>query len=157
LKPANILIDRCGRRKIADFGSSKFIEGSISISKEFRGTFCYQAPEMYDDDPYTSKIDIFSFALIPYEILAGSPVFPSGLRAEQIMRRVCDGIRTEFPSDMNSDMKSLITRCWKENSEDRPPFSEIRSELWRIRFNIPSGVDSDTVDQFRSQVAAAAV
>jgi serine/threonine protein kinase len=75
LKPANILIDGSGRIRIGDFGSAKIIESAVYLSDNYQGTIQYQAPEIYGEDPYTGKVDVFSFALVLYEILVGYPVF----------------------------------------------------------------------------------
>jgi hypothetical protein len=111
LKPANILIDDLGRIRIGDFGSSKFIEGAVHLSGNYQGTIQYQAPELYGEDPYTEKVDVFSFALVLDEILVDHPVYPARLSEAQIMRKVCDQIRADLPSNMNDDVKTLITRC----------------------------------------------
>jgi serine/threonine protein kinase len=148
VKPANILIDRRGRSRITDLGSSKFIQGAAKLSKEYRGTCCYQAPEMYKEDPYTSKVDVFSFALILYEILVGQPVFPPTHSPNQIMRRVFTGVRADFPSNMNDEVKLLISRGWAEKPSGRPTFGEILSDLRRIHFKILPGVKTDAVEEF---------
>jgi serine/threonine protein kinase len=38
------------------------------------GTPLYAAPEMYEDDEYSAAVDIYSFALIAYEMLVGEDV-----------------------------------------------------------------------------------
>jgi protein kinase A len=101
LKPANILIDGAGRIRIGDFGSAKIIEGVIHLSCNYQGTSQHQAPEIYGEDPYTVKIDVFSFALALYEILVGRPVYPARLSEAQIMRKVCFKIRADLPNNMN--------------------------------------------------------
>jgi serine/threonine protein kinase len=111
LKPANILIDGPGRIRIGDFGSSKFIEGTVHLSGNYQGTIQYQTLELYGEDPYMGKADVFSFALVLYEILVGHPVYPARLSKAVIMRKVCDQIRADLPSNMNDDVKTLITRC----------------------------------------------
>jgi serine/threonine protein kinase len=75
LKYANILLDAVGRIRLGDFGSTKFIKGAIPLSGNYQGTIQYQAPEIYGEDPYTQKVDVFSFSLVLYEILVGYPVF----------------------------------------------------------------------------------
>jgi serine/threonine protein kinase len=94
------------------------------------------------------KIDVFSFALVLYEIFVGRPVFSAKLSEWQIMFKVCSNVRADLPGGMSDDMKSLITRCWSEDSGKRPSFSEILAELKRIRFKILPGVNSMTVDSF---------
>jgi serine/threonine protein kinase len=152
LKPANILIDSEGRSRIADFGSSKFIERATHLSENYQGTFQYQAPELYGEDPYTEKIDVFSFALVLYEILVGRPVNSATLSEFQVMKKVCSKIRADLPGGMYDDVKSLITRCWSANPGERSSFSNILVELKRIRFMILPGVNSASVDLFLREI-----
>jgi serine/threonine protein kinase len=155
VKPANVLIDRRGRSQIADFPSSEVVENPTSLSTDFRSTSCYAAPELYDEVPYMPKIDVFSFALVLYEILVGRSVFSPELGDTRIMFLGMTGVRADFQDSVNSDMKSLISCCWKQDLSDRPSFSAILSDIRKIRFKILPGVDSDLVDQFLSHVTAA--
>jgi serine/threonine protein kinase len=123
LRPANILIDPEGRSRIADFSSSKFIEGVTRLSGNYQGTFHYQAPELYGEDPSTEKIDVFSFALVLYEILVGRPVLSVKLSESQVMFKVCSDVRADLTGGMSDDVKLLITRCWSEDPGKRPSFS----------------------------------
>jgi serine/threonine protein kinase len=152
LKPANILIDSKGRNRIADCGTSKFIECATRLSGNYQGTFQYQAPELYAEDPYTLTIDIFSFALVLYEILVGRPVFSAKLSESHVMVKVCSDVRADLPGSMSDDVKSLITRCWSENRDKRPSFNNILAELKRIRFMILLGVNSVAVDSFLHEI-----
>jgi hypothetical protein len=63
-----------------------------------------------------------------------------------------DGNRASFPDSMTDNMKSLISRCWAQNPDDRPSFSDIMTELKGIEFKILPGVDSRRVRTFLSDV-----
>jgi serine/threonine protein kinase len=152
LKPGNILIDFEGRSRIADFGSSKFIESATHLSGNHQGTIQHQALELYGEDPYTEKVDVFSFALVLSEILVGRPIFSAKLSEAQIMFKVCSNVRADLPVCISHDVKSLITRCWSANPGERPSFSEILAELKRIRFKILPGVDPVAVHLFLREV-----
>jgi NIMA (never in mitosis gene a)-related kinase len=148
LKPANILIDGAGRIRIGDFGSAKFIEDPIYLSGNYQETAQYQTPELSGEDPYTTKVDVFSFALVLYEILVRRPVYLAKLSAVQIMRKVCSKVRADLPSDMNDGVKTLIIQCWSGDPDDRLSFSEILAELHKIRFKILPNVNSNAVNQY---------
>jgi serine/threonine protein kinase len=152
LKPANILLDGAGRIRLGDFGSAKLIERATHLSKNYQGTPQYQAPEIYDEDSYTEKIDVFSFSLVLYEILVGHPVYPAMLSEAQIMKKVCFKVRADLPNNINDDVKTLITRCWSDSPDKRLSFSEILAELKRIQFQILPDVDSSTVEEFLNDI-----
>jgi TPR repeat protein len=152
LKPANLLIDEAGRCRIGDLGSSKFIEAAGRWTGGVVGTVMYAAPELYDNPPYSSKIDVFAFGLILYEIMVGRPVFATNLSNEQMMRHAIEGTRAELPDWMSGRVKSLIRRCWAVDPKTRPPFSVIMQELKQIGFKILPDVDSFAVAAFVSDV-----
>ncbi len=75
LKPENIMIDRHGTVKIIDFGSVK-IAGIEEVTTPVKrltllGTKNYTAPEYLLGYPCTPRSDIFSLAVIVYEMITG--------------------------------------------------------------------------------------
>jgi len=83
IKPGNILIDQNGQVKIIDFGSC-FIQGIAEIATPLEregilGTAAYSAPEVVLNAKSTVQSDIFSLAVIVYEMLTGEPPFAGKL------------------------------------------------------------------------------
>ncbi|GAB4852258.1 hypothetical protein Ancab_016450 [Ancistrocladus abbreviatus] len=78
VKPQNILLDSTWHPKVADFGLSKLLNSDAihnSIVSKVRGTRGYMAPEWVSNMSSTSKVDVYSFAVIMLEIKTGkSPV-----------------------------------------------------------------------------------
>jgi tetratricopeptide (TPR) repeat protein/predicted Ser/Thr protein kinase len=85
LKPENILISEQGYAKIIDFGLAKLIEPLLPGESEgdqvktrdglVLGTVSYMSPEQARGKPIDGRSDVFSFALVFYEMLAGSNPF----------------------------------------------------------------------------------
>jgi serine/threonine protein kinase len=76
LKPENILV-QCREPanfciKIADFGLAK----DDSHLKTCCGTQLYTAPEIWENRPYTVKVDIWSLGIIAFEYAYGLPKIP---------------------------------------------------------------------------------
>ncbi|KAL0399670.1 UNVERIFIED_CONTAM: Integrin-linked protein kinase [Sesamum radiatum] len=81
IEPSNILRDDSGHLKVADFGLSKLMKVAKTI-KEDKPLSCqqtswrYAAPEVFRNEEYDTKVDVFSFALILQEMIEGHPPFP---------------------------------------------------------------------------------
>jgi len=85
VKPANIMINRQGEVKIADFGLARdmgdiarMAQHELTRSGSFVGTPAYMAPEMAAGkakQDIDHRADIFSLGVVAYEILAGGRPF----------------------------------------------------------------------------------
>jgi serine/threonine protein kinase len=73
LKPENILYTSDGQIKIADFGISTphADAGALLGGRQFHGTLDYGAPESRHGLALDERYDVFSFATLAYELLAG--------------------------------------------------------------------------------------
>jgi serine/threonine protein kinase/serine/threonine protein phosphatase PrpC len=75
LRPNNIMLDSSGTAKIIDFGSVR-VGGIAEISgiaqqQHILGTLQYTAPEYFIGEPGTTRSDLFSLAVITYQMLSG--------------------------------------------------------------------------------------
>lgn len=75
LRPNNIMIDKMGTVKIIDFGSVQ-VAGVMEMlpfrqQNELLGTAQYSAPEYFLGEAGTSRSDLFSLAVITYQMLSG--------------------------------------------------------------------------------------
>ena len=75
LRPQNIMIDKSGVVKIIDFGSTR-VAGLEEIASPFEtqhllGTAQYSAPEYFLGEAGTARSDLFSLAVITYQMLSG--------------------------------------------------------------------------------------
>jgi serine/threonine protein kinase len=148
LKPADILLDERHRPKITDYATFTMEQiGAVKPSQV--GSPGYIAPELYEDSvlPSTS-VDVFSFGLILYELVVGTPAFSPSLSASAVMKRVVLGQRPDIPASVSPIVRRLITQCWSGQPSDRPRFAEILSQLTSCDFKIFPDVDSETITKF---------
>lgn len=77
IKPGNILLDRRGRVKVADFGIAKMVgtPGDAGVPSEYvAGTPEYMAPEQLGAHAEVDhRADIYSLGVVFYELLTGKP------------------------------------------------------------------------------------
>lgn len=72
VKPANILVDRAGRGRLADFGIARIAgEAGLTTVGGLVGTVSYMAPEQARGDETGPAADVYSACLVLYEGLAG--------------------------------------------------------------------------------------
>ena len=74
IKPANILYDRAGNAKVADFGLARF-KGEKPKPGEVWGTPYYVAPEVVRGQAPNAGSDIYSLGGTLYHVLTGEPPF----------------------------------------------------------------------------------
>ena len=73
LKSANIFLFSDGSAKIGDLNVSKVVHKDLGYTQT--GTPYYASPEVWNDEPYSYKSDIWSLACVVYEMLALHPPF----------------------------------------------------------------------------------
>ncbi len=86
LRPENIMIDRTGTVKIIDFGAVH-VAGLAESTAEPQaiaivGSLQYTAPEYFIGESGTPRSDLFSLAVLTYQMLSGR--LPYGLQATQL-------------------------------------------------------------------------
>jgi len=76
VKPANILVTPDGLVKLTDFGIARAVgQAAMTRTGEVMGTAQYLAPEAAMGHETTALTDVYSLAVVAYEMLAGSRPF----------------------------------------------------------------------------------
>ena len=101
------------------------------------GAYKYMAPEVFKNELYGLKCDVYSFAMIAYEVFEGimllrDPVSwahgasgPDETRPAWMFLPAYDTRRT-------AECIELLEQCWHDDPKERPTFMKISSELKRI-------------------------
>ncbi|KAJ4905387.1 Integrin-linked protein kinase family [Raphanus sativus] len=136
LEPPNILRDDSGHLKVADFGISKLLVVKKKDKKDrpvtsLDSSWRYMAPEVYRNEEYDTKVDVFSFALILQEMIEG--FVPFHLKEEtEVPKAYIEDERPPFNAPAKSypfGLRELIQECWDSEASKRPTFREIISAL----------------------------
>ncbi|GAA0171953.1 non-receptor serine/threonine protein kinase [Lithospermum erythrorhizon] len=144
LKPRNVLLvnSSADHLKVGDFGLSKLVrvKHSHDVYKMTgeTGSYRYMAPEVFKHRKYDKKVDVFSFAMILYEMLEGDPPM-SSYEAYEAAKHVAEGQRPLFRAKGSiPELRELIEQCWAADMNQRPHFLEILKRLEKINTNLPS-------------------
>ena len=74
IKPANVLLAADGRVLLSDFGVARLMDAS-TVTTFVGGTPAYMSPEQCASKELTAKSDIYSFAVMAFEMLCGRRPF----------------------------------------------------------------------------------
>jgi serine/threonine-protein kinase len=93
ISPSNVLLDRSGEAKLADFGVAKSLDNAkVTASRNARGKIPYMAPEQMRGESVDGRADLFSLGVVMFEALAGARPF-DGAHDVETMQRILDGRR----------------------------------------------------------------
>jgi serine/threonine-protein kinase len=105
VKPANVLLGRDGRIKLADLGIATAMEGTrITMSGTVLGTAAYMAPEQLEGHKPGPASDIYSLAVLAWESLSGVRAYEGRTPLEIAHRKASDpppslaSVRPEAPA-----------------------------------------------------------
>lgn len=134
IKPENFLLQHKGSDapiKVIDFGlASKFEKNKVMKTKT--GTPCYVAPEVFGDNGYDEKADVWSCGVVCYVLLCGYPPF-YGETTDEMIQCVKKG-EFDFPEEewdeVSTEAKNLIQKMLSFNSETRPDAETLLCDPW---------------------------
>ncbi|XP_042011880.1 serine/threonine-protein kinase STY46-like isoform X1 [Salvia splendens] len=140
LKTANLLMDTSNVVKVADFGVARFQNNGGVMTAE-TGTYRWMAPEVINHEPYDKKADVFSFAIVLWELVTAKVPYDN-MTPLQAALGVRQGLRPELPINAHPTILSLMQRCWEAIPSKRPSFSEIRSEMEALQQEVNDARDA---------------
>lgn len=123
IKPENVLLASDGSPRLTDFGLARLRHDNSLITQTglFIGSPAYMSPEALRGEPLDARADIWSFAILLYEMLAGRRPF-TGEQITPVMVRILSepvpDIR-QFRSDVPPALAELLERMLDKEPEKR--------------------------------------
>uniref|UniRef100_A0A7S0KVM2 non-specific serine/threonine protein kinase n=1 Tax=Micromonas pusilla TaxID=38833 RepID=A0A7S0KVM2_MICPS len=130
LKPANLLVDSHWTLKVSDFGMSRLKHNTYLSSKSPGGTPEWMAPEVLRNDPTDERSDVYSFAVILWELITLKYPWEELSSPVQIVVQVAFlHRRPKLPTWLPAEAVALLQQCWHKDPDERPAFSAILGAL----------------------------
>jgi serine/threonine protein kinase len=126
LKSANVLIAAGGRRlAIADFGLARYQAKGGKMTAE-TGSYRWMAPEVIRHEEYDKRCDVYSFAILAWEMLTYRIPFEKLMPVEAAFAVAKEAKRPPIPPEWSElPIAEMLRACWCQDAKKRPPFSAI--------------------------------
>ena len=157
LKPENVGFDVRGNAKIFDFGLAKELkrtdlrEDSDGYEATgLTGSRRYMAPEVVICQYYGFTADVYSFAILLWEVFSLKTPFGS-CNANELYRFVIERKKRPYPITrlLSKSVHTMMEQCWSENRRSRLSMEDVCAVL---QTDFSSRVLGDTGDMDRSKL-----
>ena len=147
IKPHNVIVDREGRVKVADFGIARAGASEMTEAGSIVGTAQYLSPEQARGAPVDESSDLYSTGIVLYELLTGTVPFTGETPVEIAMKHLSQ--TPEAPSarrpDIPHDLDLVVLRTLaKEPAERYRTAAELDRDLELVARGDPVGTETAT-------------
>ena len=121
IKPHNVIVDREGRAKVADFGIARAGTSQMTEAGSIIGTAQYLSPEQARGSVVDESSDLYSTGIVLYELLTGQVPFNGDTPVEIAMKHLSQppqppsALRHEVPHDLDL----VVLRALAKEPADR--------------------------------------
>jgi serine/threonine-protein kinase len=135
VKPGNILITDDGDVKVTDFGIARAVaEASMTVTGTTLGSVHYFSPEQARGDEVTGASDVYSLAIVLYEMLTGRRPFEADSAAAVALKRLNED--PPRPGDLGhpvpAGLEGILMRGLARDPADRFPDAGAFAEALRV-------------------------
>eukprot|EP00727_Mastigamoeba_balamuthi_P002289 m51a1_g12057 putative serine threonine kinase (786) ;mRNA; r:49-4139 len=131
LKSSNILLDLNLQAKVSDFGLTMFSRKGGDSRKDSAaviGTIFWTAPEVLGGADCTTKSDVYSFAVIAWEIMTREVPYEELNPHTVALQVMNEGVRPSMENKtFPQPIRELIAESWATEPLSRPEFSAINT------------------------------
>ncbi|MDO7786183.1 Stk1 family PASTA domain-containing Ser/Thr kinase [Desulforamulus aquiferis] len=121
VKPHNILITRSGRAKLTDFGIAQASASTLTHTDTIVGSVHYISPEQARGEPAGPKSDIYSLAVVLYEMLTGQVPYQGdgaiGVALKHIQEQPLS--LTQINPGVPQDLEKVVLRAMNKIADRR--------------------------------------
>jgi serine/threonine protein kinase len=115
---------------ISDLG---FCGPADKSSESIYGNLPYVAPEVIAGKGYTFKSDIYSIAILMWEISSGQLPFINYEHDYHLATNIINGIRPKIVPETPLEYKNLMEQCWDADPSKRPDVQTLWEKIEEIK------------------------
>jgi serine/threonine protein kinase len=138
VRPANVLVEEdTGRFLLADFGIAGLQEGGggagprLTRTGQIIGEPRYSSPEQLRGEKVTGQADLYSLAILAYEVLTGEGPYRVHSTRETIAAHLAADPRpiSKIRPGISADLEDLLLRCLARQPTHRPRADDVVKRL----------------------------
>src|SRR4051794_17737029 len=139
LHSGNLLYSQLNQRwRVSDLG---FCGPADKSSKSIYGNLPYIAPEVISGKKSTFASDIYSIAMLMWEISSGQPPFSNYKHDFDFVMNINNGMRPKVVSGTPIEYQNLMEQCWDADPLKRPKIKTLHKKIFEINLhyqNVPN-------------------
>ncbi len=142
LKPHNVIVDDAGHVKVTDFGIARAGASDMTETGSIMGTAQYLSPEQAQGHAVSASSDVYSVAVVLYELLTGRLPFEAESAVTIALKHVSEA--PTAPTTINPrippELEQIVLWGLNKNPADRPKDADqFIAALEAARVSILSG------------------
>ena len=150
IKPANLLLARDGNVKLTDFGAALSLRSEATQLAGLVGSPSYMSPEQVQEQDLGHHSDMFSLAVVVYELLTGRRPFDGDTDFATLYRITHEAptpprlLRTDLPEHLDA---VLLRALAKRPQERFATWADFASALLAVQHALPATRPQDSEAQ----------
>lgn len=136
IKGANILVAANGLLKLADFGASAQLRGTVSEQglTTMAGSPYWMAPEVIRQERYGRPADCWSMGMTIIEMATGTHPWPAAANKFSLMWQISQSEDLPpYPAELSRECRDLIARCISRDVDARISAEACLAHPWLAR------------------------
>ncbi|XP_040603772.1 serine/threonine-protein kinase Nek4 isoform X3 [Mesocricetus auratus] len=124
LKTQNVFLTRTNIIKVGDLGIARVLEHQSDMASTLIGTPYYMSPELFSNQPYNYKSDVWALGCCVYEMATLKHAF-NAKDMNSLVYRIIEGKLPPMPKVYSPELAELIRTMLSRRPEERPSVRSI--------------------------------
>ena len=110
--------------QVGDLGIARVLDGSCDLAHTVIGTPYYMSPELFANEPYNHKSDIWALGCCVYEMATLKHAF-TATNLNALMYKIIKGTVPSLPSVFTPELSVLVHSMMSHNAPTRPSVQQL--------------------------------